>query len=180
MQRYLDMGETADRTSPIGFDVKTVRLYVKIALLRHRMRELAQIKTRLKNEPDEQLSLTDPDSRCMTSGGKRTGTVGYNVQAVVDTKHHLIVEHDVTNVGSDHGQLCRMAVSHLLMRAYCTDLVSRHDWTVTLDFGRPTDIRCAAARVPVSLGTTRQHVGTRAGACVTTHAGCHSLREWWH
>jgi hypothetical protein len=99
------MGETADRTSPIGFDVKTVRLYVKIALLRHRMRELAQIKTRLKNEPDEQLSLTDPDSRSMTSGGKRTGTVGYNVQAVVDTKHHLIVEHDVTNVGSDRGQL---------------------------------------------------------------------------
>jgi hypothetical protein len=74
----------------------------------------------------------------------------------VDTKHHLIVEHDVTNVGSDHGQLCRMAVSHLLMRACCTDLVSRHDWTVTLGFGCPTDIRCAAARVPISLGTTRQ------------------------
>src|ERR1700744_1832869 len=176
VQRYLDAIETADRTSPTGFDVKTVRLYEKIAILRQRMRELEQIKQQLKDEPDGQLSLTDPDSRCMTSGGKRTGTVGYNVQAVVDTKHHLIVEHDVTNVGTHHGHLCRMAVSHLLMRAYCTDLVSRHDWTVTLDFGRPTDIRCAAARVPISLGATRQHVGTRAGACVTTHAGCHSLR----
>src|SRR6201746_15623 len=38
VQRYLDMIETADRTSPIGFDVKTVRLYEKIALLRQRMR----------------------------------------------------------------------------------------------------------------------------------------------
>jgi Transposase DDE domain len=111
VQRYLDMIETADRTSPIGFDVKTVRLYEKIARLRQRMRELEQIKKQLKKQPDGQLSLTDPDSRSMTSGGKRTGTVGYNVQAAVDTKHHLIVEHDVTNVGSDQGQLSRMAVA---------------------------------------------------------------------
>jgi len=111
VQRYLDMIETADRTSPIGFDVKTVRLYEKIALLRQRMREFEQIKKQLKKQPDGQLSLTDPDSRSMTSGGKRTGTVGYNVQAAVDTKHHLIVEHDVTNVGSDQGQLSRVALS---------------------------------------------------------------------
>jgi hypothetical protein len=111
VQRYLDMVETADRTSPTGFDVKTVRLYEKIARLRQRMRGLEQIKQQSKDEPDGQLSLTDPDSRSMTSGGKRTGTVGYNVQAAVDTKHHLIVEHEVTNIGSDHGQLSRMASS---------------------------------------------------------------------
>ncbi|MFM0441392.1 IS1182 family transposase [Paraburkholderia strydomiana] len=111
VQRYLDMIETADRISPTGFDVKTVRLYEKIALLRQRMRELEQIKHQLKNEPDGQLSLSDPDSRSMTSGGKRTGTVGYNVQTAVDTKHHLIVEHEVTNIGGDHGQLSKMAVS---------------------------------------------------------------------
>ncbi|MCX4173993.1 MULTISPECIES: IS1182 family transposase [Paraburkholderia] len=111
VQRYLDMIETADRTSPTGFDVKTVRLYEKIAILRQRMRELEQIKQQLKDEPDGQLSLTDPDSRSMTSGGKRTGTVGYNVQTAVDTKHHLIVEHEVTNIGGDHGQLSKMALS---------------------------------------------------------------------
>ena len=111
VQRYLDMIESADRTSPTGFDVKTMRLYEKIALLRQRMRELEQIREQLKKEPDKQLSLTDPDSRSMTSGGKRTGTVGYNVQTAVDTKHHLIVEHEVTNIGGDHSQLSRMALS---------------------------------------------------------------------
>jgi transposase len=111
VQRYLDAIETADRISPTGFDVKTVRLYEKIARLRQQMRELDQIKKQLKKQPDRQLSLTDPDSRSMTSGGKRTGTVGYNVQAAVDTKHHLIVEHDVTNIGGDHGQLSKMAVA---------------------------------------------------------------------
>jgi hypothetical protein len=111
VQRYLDAIETADRTSPIGFDVKTVRLYEKIARLRQQMRELEQIRAQLKNQPDKQLSLTDQDSRSMTSDGRRTGTVGYNVQTVVDTKHHLIVEHEVTNVGNDRGQLSKMAVS---------------------------------------------------------------------
>ncbi|AXF05015.1 IS1182 family transposase [Paraburkholderia hospita] len=111
VQRYLDAIETADRTSPIGVDVKTVRLYEKIARLRQQMRELEQIRAQLKNQPDKQLSLTDQDSRSMTSDGRRTGTVGYNVQTVVDTKHHLIVEHEVTNVGNDRGQLSKMAVS---------------------------------------------------------------------
>ena len=56
VQRYLDMIETADRISPTGFDVKTMRLYEKIALLRQRMRQLGQIKKRLKNEPDEPVA----------------------------------------------------------------------------------------------------------------------------
>jgi hypothetical protein len=111
VQRYLDAIETADRTSPIGFDVKTVRLYEKIARLRQRMRELAQVKKQLQKQPDRQLSMTDPDARSMATSGRGSGIVGYNVQAAVDAKHHLIVEHEVTNVGNDHGQLSRMALS---------------------------------------------------------------------
>jgi transposase len=111
VQRYLDAIATADRTSPIGFDVKTVRLYEKIARLRQRMRELAQVKKQLLKQPDRQLSMTDPDARSMATSGRGSGIVGYNVQAAVDAKHHLIVDHEVTNVGNDHGQLSRMALS---------------------------------------------------------------------
>ena len=48
----------------------------------------------------KQISLTDPDARSMATSGKDTGIVGYNVQAAVDTKNHLIVAHEVTNVGT--------------------------------------------------------------------------------
>src|ERR1700761_919940 len=54
-QRYLDLIATADRTSPTGFDVKTVRLYEKIARLRQQMRELAQIRKQLEKQPDKRF-----------------------------------------------------------------------------------------------------------------------------
>ena len=69
-----------------------------------------EIETRLKQQPDKQLSLTDPDARSMATSGRGTGMVGYNVQASVDTKNHLIVAHDVTNLGHDRTQLSKMAL----------------------------------------------------------------------
>src|SRR6266545_1970504 len=45
--------------------------------------------------------LTDPDSRSMATSGRGSGVVGYNVQVAVDTEHHLIITHEVTNDGSD-------------------------------------------------------------------------------
>ena len=50
--------------------------------------------------PDQQISLTDPDSRSMATSGRGSGIVGYNVQVAVDTEHHLIITHEVTNVGN--------------------------------------------------------------------------------
>jgi len=44
----------------------------------------------------------------MATNGKGTGMVGFNVQAVADSKHHLIVAHEVTNVGHDRCQLANM------------------------------------------------------------------------
>ena len=109
IERYLAALETADRTQPAEVEAKTERLREKIATLREQMQRMDEIREQLKRQPDEQLSHTDPDARSMISQAKGTGLVGYNVQAAVDTKHHLVVAHEVTNVGNDRAQLTKMA-----------------------------------------------------------------------
>lgn len=109
IQRYLDMLETADRTQPAEVEAKTKRLREKIKTLRRQMKRMEAIGEELKSTADEQISETDPDARSMISQAKGTGVVGYNVQAAVDTKNHLIVTHEVTNIGSDRSQLMKMA-----------------------------------------------------------------------
>jgi transposase len=109
IQRYLDALETADRTQPAEVEAKTKRLREKIKTLREQMKRMEAIGEQLKGTADEQISETDPDARSMISQAKGTGLVGYNVQAAVDTKNHLIVTHEVTNVGSDRSQLTKMA-----------------------------------------------------------------------
>ena len=125
IRRYLAALDTADRTLPLSeFAPKAAQLKVKIATLRAQMRRMDRMRERLKQQPDEQLSLTDPDARSMMSQAKGTGLVGYNVQAVVEAKHHLIVAHEVTNVGNDRSQLSKMAqaareaMARKTMRAY--------------------------------------------------------------
>src|SRR5690242_3992009 len=108
--RYLQQLDTADRQEPSeALKAKVDRLREKIAKLREQMQHLRAIEARMRAEPDQQISLTDPDSRSMATSGRGSGVVGYNVQAAVDTKHHLIIAHDVTNVGTDRAQLSRMA-----------------------------------------------------------------------
>ena len=111
IQRYLSALETADRTQPAEVEAKTERLREKISTLREQMRRMDTIREDLKQQPDEQISLTDPDARSMVSQAKGTGVVGYNVQAVVDAKHHLIVTHEVTNLGSDRALLTTMGTA---------------------------------------------------------------------
>jgi len=108
--RYLAQLDSADRQEPsLGRTTKTDRLADKIATLKEEMRRLEELEVEMLATPDQQVSLTDPDARSMATSGRGSGMVGYNVQAAVDTKHHLIVAHEVSNVGNDRAQLSAMA-----------------------------------------------------------------------
>ena len=107
--RYLGMLDTADRQEDQVGEMRIGRLRDRLEALRRQMRELPAMERAVADAPDHQVSLSDPDARAMASNGKGTGMVGYNVQAVVDAKHHLIIAHEVTNVGHDRSQLANMA-----------------------------------------------------------------------
>src|SRR6478752_1632184 len=108
--RYLAALDRADREDGDMAEAKTIRLKEKIEGLRRQMHSLREMGKQVEAAPDKQVSLTDPDARSMATSGKGTGIVGYNVQIAVDAEHHLIVAHDVTNVGSDRAQLVPMAL----------------------------------------------------------------------
>src|ERR1700733_1276529 len=106
---YLTQLDRMDRKETPSAPRQVERLRGRITKLKQERRRLRGLKAQMEAAPDGQVSLTDPDARSMASQGKGTGTVGYNVQTAVDTKNHLIVSHEVTNVGSDRHQLKKMA-----------------------------------------------------------------------
>ena len=107
--RYLSQLDSADRQGPAVPEAKITRLNEKIAALREEIQRLNALNARMMETEDKQISLTDPDARSMATSGRGSGIVGYNMQSAVDTKHHLIVVHEVINVGTDRNQLSTMA-----------------------------------------------------------------------
>lgn len=108
--RYLAQLDTADLQEPSEeLAAKRAHLKEKLVKLEVEMQRLAAMEKLMLASPDQQISLTDPDSRSMATSGRGSGVVGYNVQVAVDTEHHLIVTHEVTNDGSDRAQLANIA-----------------------------------------------------------------------
>jgi transposase len=107
--RYMDELDRADREPTSVPEGRVAHLHEKISKVREHMRKLREIEVQMKASPDGQISLTDPDARSMATSGRGTGMVGYNVQTAVDLKHHMIVAHEVVNVGHDRTQLASMA-----------------------------------------------------------------------
>jgi transposase len=108
--RYLQQLDTADRQEPSeALRTKTAGLKEKITKLKEQMQRLHALKAQMLATPDQQISLTDPDARSMATSGRGSGVVGYNVQVAVETGHHLIITHEVTNEGSDRSQLSPVA-----------------------------------------------------------------------
>jgi transposase len=126
--RYLADLDRADREPTAVTEGKISHLKDKVATVKTQMRRLKEIGKQMSKAPDGQVSLTDPDARSMATSGRGTGMVGYNVQTAVDAKHHLIVAHEVTNVGHDRTQLTPMAKQ-------ARDAVGKDDLTVLADRG---------------------------------------------
>jgi transposase len=108
--RYLSQLDSADRQEPSDAASSRIdHLKEKIAGLKQEMERLAVLDAQMMASPDHQISLTDPDARSMATSGRGSGVVGYNVQVAVETGRHLIIAHDVTNLGHDRTQLAPMA-----------------------------------------------------------------------
>lgn len=109
--RYLSQMASADRQDSEVAGRKSDHLQCKITRLKEEVNRLKALEKEMLDRPDQQISLTDPDARSMATSGRGTGMVGYNVQTAVDTKHHMIVTHEVTNAGHDRSALNSTAVS---------------------------------------------------------------------
>jgi transposase len=146
--RYLDQLDSADRQEPSeARETKTTRLREKIAKLKEEVRRLHGLKARMLAAPDQQISLIDPDSRSMATSGRGSGVVGYNVQVAVDTEHHLIITHEVTNVGSDRAQLARMAKqAKVTLEATNLDVIADRGY-----FSGEEILECDRAGITVTL-----------------------------
>src|SRR5512144_1913256 len=146
--RYLHQMDSADRQEPSeARTAKTARLKEKIAKLKEEMRRLKTLEAQMLATPDQQISLTDPDSRSMATSGRGSGVVGYNVQVAVDTNHHLIVVHDVINVGNDRSQLARMAKeTKAALGMQNLDVVADRGY-----FNSPEILACHKAGITVTL-----------------------------
>ena len=107
--RYMTELDRADREPVLVTEARVEHIKQKVETVRKQMRQLKRIGKQMAQTPDGQISLTDPDARSMATSGRGTGMVGYNVQTAVDAKHHMIVAHEVTNVGHDRDQLSSMA-----------------------------------------------------------------------
>ena len=146
--RYLSQLDTADRQEPSeALAVRTAHLKEKLAKLAGELQRLQALEQEMLASPDQQISLTDPDSRLMATSGRGSGVVGYNVQVAVDTQHHLIVTHEVTNSGSDRSQLANIATQ-------AKDVLGAEHLEVVADrgyFNSPEILACEQANITVTL-----------------------------
>ena len=86
-------------------DAKDIK--AKVMMLKERGRKYRDLLTELKDSGETQVSLTDRDSRAMLNNHRVE--ICYNVQTAVDSKHKLIIDHEVINKATDSDQLSLMS-----------------------------------------------------------------------
>jgi transposase len=159
--RYMSQLDTADRQEPTeALAAKVTKLKEKLTKLKEEMGKLVVYEKQMLSSPDQQISLTDPDSRSMATSGRGSGVVGYNVQVAVDTEHHLIVTHEVTNSGSDRAQLANMAKqAKAVLGTETLGAVADRGY-----FSGPEILACHEAGIIVTLPNRRRRAPRRTDA----------------
>jgi transposase len=109
IERYLQSLDAADLQEGDVAEAKAERLKEKVVAMKAKLKHLKETEAAVLATSDQQISLTDPDARAMATSMRGSGVVGYNVQTAVDTEHHLIVAHEVTNIVVDRTLLSPMA-----------------------------------------------------------------------
>jgi transposase len=104
---YLQRLDQSDAIEQTAGGARVENLAEKIAAVHGRRERCQAMLAELDRTGEDQISLTDPDSRAMAA--HTHVAVGYNVQVAVDTKHKLIVEQQVTNQVVDMGLLTETA-----------------------------------------------------------------------
>jgi transposase len=169
IERYLGEIASTDRREGKGPEAKTERLESKIAALKEEIKTLKKLEVRMLATPDQQISQTDPDARAMATAGRGKAIVGYNVQAAVDTEHHLIVAHEVTNIGNDRSQLANMAVQ-------AKEAIGSGELEVVADrgyFNGDEILACEEAGITPYVPKTLKHVSTE----MSLHALAYNLKR---
>jgi len=138
--RYLAELEVADQQGVSVPEEKAEGLQEKLAKLERKLEQLRAMETELERSPDRQISLTDPDARAMATHRRNTGMVGYNAQTAVETEHHLIVAHEVTNSVTDRNQLFNMAKQ-------AREAMGAEEFTVIADRGYFTSTEIRACQL---------------------------------
>lgn len=163
--RYLHQLDSADRQTPSSaLDMRKDRLNEKLGKLREEMQRLKALDAKRQDTSDQQISLTDPDARSMATSGRGSGVVGYNVQAAVDTRNHLIVAHEVTNVGNDRNQLAAMSKqTKAVLGVQKLDVVADRGY-----FNSPEILACEKVDIAVTLPKPQTTNNRKKGHFVKT------------
>jgi transposase len=143
---YLHDLDDRDESEPDTPKLSAQELQHKIDALKSRRGKLLDLSQEMEDAGQTQISLTDPDSRSMPSGGGQLTDVSYNVQVAVDEKHKLIVGHEVTNEPTDRNLLHPMAVR-------AQEALGVHHLEVVADMGYRE--ACCARQRPAGQGLSR-------------------------
>ena len=157
IDKYLEELDDNDRAEDEEEKEKTaVEIKDIIEGLKNRKIRYEEYADELEKTGKTQKSLTDPDSRLMKANGKMD--VCYNVQTVVDSKHKLITEFEVTNHPEDANQIQPMY-------EMAAEQLETRDFSITADAGYSSIQDIAAS---IQTGADIHVAGTDFEICVPT------------